>query len=290
MNGCKAEYISVDDINSQFSMLEDMRIELGTSDDWDQLHDFHYKTETSTFGPVFYRAMMGSQLIGVCVMSYPKLLLEPRHRAFPKIKPAADSKLTNTFRAKYINDTFAINSRSVVDTLFRGVGVSYRMLNLASRMHNRKILEIQSAMSKFNPFAMKAGYKFVKPKLPPAYPKGIAIFKRHFLSHPFDIESIMGELDEMSPAIYEKAISELREFYYNNSALEKTGRNLGRTVEDMAEYSDREIIKNIQGLAFSTPLYGAYLNPDFGRELPDSLPLSAFDNQQPNEKLRLDLL
>lgn len=283
-------YPSLEDYDSQFSLLKDMRIELGTHEDWDQLHDFHYKTETSTFGPTYYRVMLRDQLIGVCVMSYPKLLLEPRHRMFPKLKPAADSKLTNTFRAKYVNDTFAINSRSVVDTLFRGVGVSYRMLNLAARMHPRKILEIQSAMSKFNPFAMKAGFSFAKTKLPPAYGKGIAIFKRHFVAHPFDTEALLEELGTMRPAIYRKAIGELREFYYKNSALEKTGRNLGRGLDAMSEYSDRELIKNIQGLVFASPLYGAYVNPDFGRELPESIPLTAFDNQLPNEPLRLDLL
>lgn len=284
MQTCEIEYGNKH--SRDFSLLSRMFIEKGTLEDWEQLHDFHYKTETSTFGPTYYRVVLDEQLIGVCVMSYPKLLLEPRHRMFPKLKPKSDSKITNTWRAKYVNDTFAINSRSVVDTLFRGVGVSYRMLNLASRMHPRRVLEIQSAMSKYNPFAMKAGFKFAKQKMPPSYNKAMAMFSRHFESHPFDIEGLMDELAAMSPAVYEKAIWELREFYYNNSALEKTGRNLGRKVENMAEYSDRELIKNIQGLCFASPLYGCYINPDYGRELPDRIPLTAFDNQAPNEPLK----
>ncbi|BBI61690.1 hypothetical protein HSBAA_29960 [Vreelandella sulfidaeris] len=69
----------------------------------------------------------------------------------PEDQTYRGTKLTNTARGKFVNDLFAIVNRSVVDTLYRGVGVSYRMINLAARMHPRQIIEIQSAMSKFSP-------------------------------------------------------------------------------------------------------------------------------------------
>jgi len=278
-----------DEFPRQFSLMKRMVVEPGTREDWLALHDLHYKTEKDSFGQTYYRCTLDGKLIGVVVTAYPKLLLEPRHRMFPKIKPSGGSKLTNTARGKFVNDLFAIINRSVVDTLYRGVGVSYRMINLASRMHPRQVMEIQSAMSKFSPFAMKAGFKFAKPVQNKNYGKGVAIMHRYLDSHPYDTEGLIAELEAMSPAFRHKALRELTAFYYKCSALEKTGRNLGRGLGDL-DYTPRELITKIQGLIFTSPLYGAYKNPDYGRKLPERLPLVAFDLQPPHEPLDLDKL
>lgn len=269
-----------------FSLLSRMIIERGTREDWLALHDLHYKTETDSFGQTYYRCTLDGKLIGVVVTAYPKLLLEPRHRMFPKIKPTGGSKLTNTARAKFVNDLFAIVNRSVVDTLYRGVGVSYRMLNLAARLHPRQVVEIQSAMSKFSPFAMKAGFRFAKPLPNKNYAKGVAIINRFFDSHPMDTVGLLEEIAAMPDSLKLKTLRELTAFYYRCSALEKTGRNLGRELTDL-DYEPAELIAKIQGLIFASPLYGAYRNPDFGRALPSRLPLAAFDLQSTDEPLNL---
>ena len=51
-----------------------------------------------------------------------------------------------------------------------------------------------------------------------------------------------------------------------------------------------KLLKEIHTLSFTSPLYGVYRNPDFGRELPDTLPLLAFDNQPLDAPLDLTLL
>lgn len=280
---------AADEFASQFSLLSRMVVEPGTREDWLSLHDLHYKTEKDSFGQTYYRCTLDGKLIGVVVAAYPKLLLEPRHRMFPRIKPSGGSRLTNTARGKFVNDLFAIINRSVVDTLYRGVGVSYRMINLASRMHPRQVMEIQSAMSKFSPFAMKAGFQFAKPIQNKNYEKGVAVVHRYLDSHPYDTEGLIAELEAMSPAFRLKALRELTAFYYRCSALEKTGRNLGRGLDDL-DYTPRELITKIQGLIFTSPLYGAYKNPDYGRAIPRQLPLIAFDLQPPNEPLDLEAL
>lgn len=280
---------AADEFASQFSLLSRMVVEPGTREDWLSLHDLHYKTEKDSFGQTYYRCTLDGKLIGVVVTAYPKLLLEPRHRMFPRIKPSGGSRLTNTARGKFVNDLFAIINRSVVDTLYRGVGVSYRMINLASRMHPRQVMEIQSAMSKFSPFAMKAGFQFAKPIQNKNYEKGVAVMHRYLDSHPYDTEGLIAELEAMSPAFRLKALRELTAFYYRCSALEKTGRNLGRGLDDL-DYTPRELITKIQGLIFTSPLYGAYKNPDYGRAIPRQLPLIAFDLQPPNEPLDLEAL
>ena len=59
-----------------------------------------------------------------------------------------------------------------------------------------------------------------------------------------------------------------------------------------------KLIKNTQQLVFASPLYGVYENPDvivrsfteIEFNLPERLPLLAFDNQRTDEPLNLEKL
>lgn len=274
-----------------FPLLDKMIVERGAMSDWEALHELHYKSEGRIVGRT-WRCMLGDQLIAVAIISSPRLLLAGRHKAFPKLKPGNDNKLTNTYRAKYVNKHFGLNSRIVVDTMFRSVGVSYRMLNLVSRMEGKSFMEIQSSMSRFNPFAIRAGFRFTKPKSAKAYEAGLAFMHRYFYAHPGDHQGILNELEQMSERQRERTLQAVQEFYYKHSALEKTGANLGTKEDGMKRvetYTPALLIKNLQQLVFASPMYGVYKNPDVGRKLPDSLPLTAFDRQDTNEPLRLNV-
>ncbi len=264
----------------QFPLLKDMYIERGTKEDWEVLHGFHYKADGGAMGARYYRCMMGATLVGVVVMCYPRGLLKDRHKLFPNIKPdGQDTKLTNTYRYKWLNKHVSLNARTVNDPLFRGIGVGYRMLNLAARMDGRKWSEIQSSMSKFNEFAHRAGYQFVPATPSRFYEKAVEFYKIWFESNPVDQVSLIQELESMQPTMREKVLAEMRKFYWKYSSLEKTGSNRHKGTTRVDGMSPRDLIKNINQLAFSTPLYGVYRNPDYGRTLPDRLPLIAFDEQ-----------
>lgn len=273
------------------SLLHQMFVEPGTKEDWDQLHDLHYKSEGSPTGPKYWRCVLdngySTELVGVVILSNPKLILGPRHRAFPKLKPGRDTKITNVYRAKFINRHFYVNSRTVVDTLYRSTGCSYRMLNIAARMSGRKYIEIQSSMSRFNPFAQRAGFQFVRPATSDLYGKGLMFMGRFFDSHPSDIEEIIRELEEMSEHHRNKVIAEIKAFYYKHSALEKTGQNLNRGTDRVDAMPVRRVLKQLNQLVFAQPIYGVYTNPDAGRELPQRIALSAFDNQPYTDPLVL---
>lgn len=105
-------------------------------------------------------------------------------------------------------------------------------------------------------------------------------------------ESIVKELFSMSENRRRRALVDLVADYHKNSSLAKAGRNRGTTVQDIAdslvdEASIVKLLKDIHNLSFTSPLYGVYRNPDFGRDLPDVLPLLAFDNQPLNAPLDL---
>lgn len=276
---------------ARFALLDTMRIERGTKADWDALHDLHYKAETLPAGPHFWRCVTADdELVGVVVLSSVSLLLAPRHRLFPKLKPGKDTHFTNVHRAKFLNANFRRASRIVTDTLYRGVGVSYRMVNLAMRLEGYRFVEIQSSMSKFNPFDTKAGFKHAQLKPAAAYDKGLAFMRKYFKSHPADVVAVLDELNAMPDSVREGVLRAVRAFYYRHSAKEKTGSNLNAGTGKVDNMPPEQLFRELQQLVFATPVYGIWENPDLGRELPSSLPLSAFDNQLPTEPLNLEAL
>lgn len=274
----------------RFSLLDDMRVEQGTKRDWDALHHLHYKAESLPPAPVFYRCMRNNELVGVVVLSLVSLLSAPRHVMLPNLKPGQDTTLTNKHRPKWLNANMRRAARIITSTMYRGVGVSYRMVNLACRMEGKRYIEIQSSMSKFNPFDEKAGFKRAPLKRAAAYEAGVKFFRQNFESIPSDHQSVLEEF-QSKPAAYQNVLLQaLREFYYRHSAREKTGKNLNAGMDNVNKMQASDLIREIQQLVFASIVYGLYENPDYNRAIPKSLPLLAYDNQTTEEPLNLELL
>jgi hypothetical protein len=284
--------------NHTLSLLPNVYVERGTIEDWNLLHELHYKAESLGIGPRIYRCVLNGQTIGVGVMTVPKILLSGRNEVFRHLKPntgGMDSRLINRHRAYWINDHACTNSRLVLDTMYRGAGIAYRMQNIMMRMTGCQVIEFQSSMSKFNPFAQKAGIRFTRPKRSANYERGVMFFQRWFISNPSDYMGIMTEINEMKPAVRSKCEAEMRKFYYACSALEKTGnaRFRGEDRRDNMEVS--YLLKSLQQLTLASPLYGAYINPDASPQkgvskLPPRVPIIAFDNQPPDQPLDISRL
>lgn len=275
----------------KFSLMDGMIVEPGSREDWNELHDLHYKAENLPAGPKYWRCVTADgDLVGVVVFSTVSLLLAPRHQVFPKLKPGQDSNFTNVHRATFLNANFRRAARIVTDTMYRGIGVAYRMVNLAMRMEQKRFIEIQSSMSKFNPFDVKAGFKHAHLKPAAAYEQGLKFMRGWFESHPADHAAVVAEYNSFTPARQKAAIEAMQDFYYRHSAREKTGSNLNVGTGKVQGMKFAHLLRELQQLVFASPVYGIWTNPDLGRPLPQRLPLLAFDWQKPNEPLRLDLL
>lgn len=279
------------------SLLPEIYVERGTKEDWDLLHELHYKAENLGIGPRIFRCVLRGQTIGVGVMTVPKMLLAGRNELFTHLRPnvgGRDTKLINKYRAEWINDHACTNSRLVLDTMYRGAGIAYRMQNLMMRMTGCKFVEFQSSMSKFNPFAAKAGVRFTRPKRSANYERGLAWFRRWFESIPTDFVGVMAELNAMPSAVREKCVTEMRKFYYDFSSMEKSGDNRMNGTRRVEALAVEKLLKNLQQLVFASPLYGVYINPDYDDasdrpiELPARIPLLAFDNQPVDAPLILN--
>lgn len=277
------------------SLLPEIYVERGDINDWNLLHELHYKAESLGIGPKIFRCVLHGKTIGVGVMTVPKMLLSGRNEVFKHLKPntgGMDSRLINRTRAYWINDHACTNSRLVLDTMYRGAGIAYRMQNIMMRMTGCQVVEFQSSMSKFNPFAAKAGMRFTKPKRSANYDKGVAFFRRWFDSNPSDYTGIMLEIGQMSPAVRAKCEREMRDFYYACSALEKTGNARFRGEDRRENMEVGYLLKSLQQLTLASPLYGVYINPDASPEkgksvLPARVPITAFDNQPTDAPLDL---
>jgi ABC-type ATPase with predicted acetyltransferase domain len=130
----------------------------------------------------------------------------------------------------------------------------------------------------------------VQPEPPKHKDAAVALYRRWFDSEPSDQVSLLEELEAMTSVVRERVLRDLRTFYYKHSALEKTGKNRDNGTTRVDAMSAKDLIKNLNQMAFAVPLYGVYRNPDYERELPKQLPLVAFDWQAPDEPLKLENL
>lgn len=280
------------------SLLDRIYVERGNLDDWHALEALHYKSSALGIGPRVIRCVLdhddgSKEVIGVMVFTVPKPLDAGRNQVFPHMKPnqgGKDSTLINRQRMQWLNENLILSSRTVLDTMFRGAGIAYRFKNLGYRLIGFRYIESRSSMSKFNPFSVKAGMRFVTPRDAPAMEQGVAFFARYFQSPAYDFAAIMEELKAMPDWLREKTERALRDFYYRHSAMEKSGekRLLGTSRVDTLEIT--YVLKQVLQLVFGATAYAVFINPDWGRELPSRIPLRAFDNQGLLEPLRLDLL
>lgn len=280
----------------RLSLLQHIFVEWGSKADWDALCELHYKGHSLAAGSRFMRCVLREpgepdRLIGVMVFANPQPLSKGRNTVFKHLRPNAngrDNRLINQTRMAWINKNMTWNNRTVLDTMYRSGGIAYRFKNLAYRMYcarfGYRFVESVSSMGRFNPFSIKSGMKFVKPKTAAAYEDGMQFFRGHFKSSPDDIAAVQAELAGMEPG--QRAFTErrLREFYYRWSSMEKSGdkRDLGMSRIDGLEIS--HVLKEVMQLIFSATVYWLWERVDEGR-LPDSMPLLAFDEQEPTKPL-----
>lgn len=294
--------------NHKLSLLDSIYVERGSLEDWKLLHELHYKSSSLGIGPRYWRAVLDdgfgpAQTIGVLVMTVPKPLDAARNLVFPHLKPNAggiDNRLINRMRMVWMNNNLILSSRTVVDTMYRGAGIAYRLKNLGHRLCGKRFVEARSSMSRYNPFYAKAGMRYVQPKHAASMESGLEFFSRNFVAPPFDIVALLEELNAMKPALRERVLTNCRKFYYDHSSMEKSGDNRLRGMTRIDAMEPAHLLRQILQLTFGASIYGIWESPDghvdprtkmwIPTPMPARLPISAFDLQGPTEPLRLDLL
>lgn len=286
----------------RLSILKNIYVEKGTIEDWRALCELHYKGHTLAAGSRFVRCVHEENgvatLIGIMVFANPRPLDRDRMRVFPNMKPnqtGKDTTLMNKHRIREgLNKNFTWNNRTVLDTMYRSAGIAYRFKNLAYRLYcteyKKKIVESRSSMGKFNPFSIKTGMSFTRPTPANALAAGIAFFKAHFTSSPYDVVALLEELKNMPEGTRSFTEQKLREFYYKNSSMEKSGDKMHLGMTRVNGLDIGYVLRQTQQLVFGSTVYWVWQNPDYGRTLPARLPLLAFENQGPRDPINLEAL
>lgn len=283
----------------KLSLLEHIYVERGDKSDWDSLCELHYKGHSLAAGSRYMRCVYEHngerQLIGIMVFANPMPLNKGRNEVFPHLKPnqsgGRDTTIMNKRRMQVINRSITWNNRTVLDTMFRSGGIAYRFKNLAYRMYcceyGFQAVESNSSMGRFNPFSVKSGMRFIKPKPANALEVGVDFFKHNFVSHPCDQVAIMEELAAMSPGVRTVIERKLREFYYKNSAMEKSGDKMDLGMTRVNQLDIGYVLRQTAQIVFGATIYWVFFNPDHGKKLPERMPLLAFENQDPKEPLNI---
>jgi hypothetical protein len=119
------------------------------------------------------------------------------------------------------------------------------------------------------------------------YERGLKWFRRWFVCEPSDYTSLNAELNAMPEAVRAVCVKEMRALYYACSSMEKSGDNRNNGTSRVDAMSVPYLVKSLQQLILASPLYGVYMNPDFGVELPARIPLLAFDLQSVRQPLNV---
>lgn len=138
----------IDYVKKQCSLVDQVRIEEGTKEDWLKLAQFHYRSHKINAYSNIYKMMLHDELIGVIVYGYGPIALKARNIATNNIYVK---------NGKQMNREMRIISRIVIAPKYRGIGLSVKIIKDTMPLVNVRFIEILSVMGVNNPFAQRAG-------------------------------------------------------------------------------------------------------------------------------------
>jgi ABC-type lipoprotein export system ATPase subunit/GNAT superfamily N-acetyltransferase len=144
------------------SLVREMRIEEGTTEDWRKLAGFHYRSHKVAGPRKIFRLVRGEELCGVIVYCYPPPTAFGRRFVLPKM----------TMRE--LNEKLSIISRVVVHPKYRTIGLGAKLVRETLPLVGTPYVEMPAVMAKYNPFAEKAGMQKIAEQPPPKEALAIA--------------------------------------------------------------------------------------------------------------------
>jgi ABC-type ATPase with predicted acetyltransferase domain len=130
---------------NECSLIKEMRVEVGTREDWLKLAVFHYRGHNTSVARRFFRLMRGNELCGVIVYCYPSPSCFGRRLVLPKMTMTE------------VNAQISLISRLVVHPKYRTVGLGAKLIHDTLPLAGTQYVELIAVMPKYSPFAEKAG-------------------------------------------------------------------------------------------------------------------------------------
>ena len=149
------------------SLIKEMQIAEGTTEDWKKLASFHYRSHKIAGLRKIFCLKRGEELCGVIVYCYPPPTCFGRRLVLPKMS------------MKELNQKVSIISRVVVHPKYRSIGLGAKLVKETLRLAGTPCVELPAVMAKYNPFAEKAGMRKVAEQPPPKEALRIAEVLEH---------------------------------------------------------------------------------------------------------------
>ena len=137
------------------SLVKEMRIEEGSTEDWRRLAGFHYRSHKIAGPRKIFRLVRGEELCGVIVYAHPPPTCFGRRLVLPKMS------------WKELNEKLSIISRVVVHPKYRTIGLGSKLVRETLSLAGTPYVEMPAVMAKYNPFAEKAGMRKITEQSPP---------------------------------------------------------------------------------------------------------------------------
>jgi GNAT superfamily N-acetyltransferase len=137
------------------SLVKEMRIEEGTTEDWRKLAAFHYRSHKIAGPRKIFCLKRGEELCGVIVYAHPPPTCFGRKLVLPKMS------------MKELNEKLSIISRVVVHPKYRTIGLGAKLVRETLPLAGTPYVEMPAVMAKYNPFAEKAGMRKIAEQPPP---------------------------------------------------------------------------------------------------------------------------
>jgi ABC-type ATPase with predicted acetyltransferase domain len=129
---------------AECSLIQEMRVEEGTREDWQKLCSFHYRGHKFAVARKIFRLMRKDELCGVIVYSYPPPACYGRRLVLPRMP------------IQELNKKLSIINRVVIHPKYRAIGLGAKLINETLPAAGTPYVEMIAVMAKYNPFAEKA--------------------------------------------------------------------------------------------------------------------------------------
>jgi len=183
-------------VRAQCSLLDEMKVEEGTYEDWKEVAPFHYRSHRIAFLQKVFVLKRGDRVCGAVVYVCPMSAAPGRSRVL---------KLENM---KELNEKLTRIARVVVHPKYRTIGASVKLLRESLPLCGKPYAEMIAVMARYNPFAEHAGMRRVlesevAPEILVAVEKlGELGFTNYLLAVPdYNFEKLEGKVQQVKEVL-----------------------------------------------------------------------------------------
>jgi ABC-type ATPase with predicted acetyltransferase domain len=191
---------------SECSLVKEMRIEPGSTEDWRGLSGFHYRGHRTSAPRKIFRLIRKNELCGVIVYTYPPPTCYGRRLVLPKMS------------MHELNRELSTINRVVVHPKYRTIGLGAKLIHDTLPLVGTPSVELIAVMAKYSPFAEKAGLTKIAVQEPG---KDVLRVANALSSSSFDLKLLGSQKYVLSALqnLSQEQLTQLKEVFVKNPHL-----------------------------------------------------------------------